>query len=310
VKKKSGLKYKIIKFLNRLPYVKFLKSKISYYESNMQVPPGHFYSSVNSIEWIKENQEKIFKKIPDSIPGIELNESHQQELLKEFIKYYAEFNFSNKPSDKNRYYLDNGFFLYSDAFFLFSMLKYYKPQRIIEIGSGFSSALMLDVNDKILHNSIDFTFIEPFQSRLKKILRTNDKYILIEKPIQEIENEVFHELKKNDILFVDSSHVVKAGSDVQDILFRILPILNKGVLIHFHDILYPFQYSKNMLIDKKIDWNESYFLRAFLMYNNKYSIELFNSYLSFKYSSLFKQYMPFCTEVIGGSLWLRKNEDR
>jgi hypothetical protein len=117
--------------------------------------------------------------------------------------------------------------------------------------------------------------------------------------------EIFKQLDRNDILFIDSTHVSKTGSDVNFILFEILPLLKSGVLIHFHDISYPFEYPKDWVFGGR-NWNENYLLRAFLMYNNDFKIYLFTHFLHLYYREAFEE-MPLSFKNIGGSLWIEKN---
>ncbi len=118
-------------------------------------------------------------------------------------------------------------------------------------GSGYSSCLILDTNELFFDNAISCTFIEPYPGRLLSLLKEEDQkhYQLIQKNLQDIELTSFKELSPNDILFVDSTHVSKTNSDVNYLLFNILPSLNSGVLIHFHDIFYPFEYPKKWVYE-------------------------------------------------------------
>ena len=127
---------------------------------------------------------------------------------------------------------------------------------------------------------------------------------IIEKKVQEVALDFFRELEKGDILFIDSSHVSKCGSDLNYLLFNVLPILNKGVFIHFHDIFFPFEYPKEWVIGGR-NWNENYLIRAFLMNNKNYEICLFSHYLHIHHPDIF-QNMPLAKKDFGGSLWLEK----
>jgi hypothetical protein len=132
------------------------------------------------------------------------------------------------------------------------MMRTFKPKEIIEIGSGHSSAIMLDTNEICFDNKINLTFIEPYpEERLMKILKDSDKisHTIINKKVQSIDLDTFLSLSENDILFVDSTHVSKVGSDVNFILFEVLPALKPGVLIHFHDIFYPFEMPKHWVLE-------------------------------------------------------------
>jgi len=122
--------------------------------------------------------------------------------------------------------------------------------------------------------------------------------------VQSVPLDTFKKLQAGDILFVDSTHVSKTGSDVNHILFEILPVLNPGVIIHFHDIFYPFEYPKEWVL-RGYNWNEDYILRAFLMYNNAYEIKLFPDYLHRHHKEVFAE-LPLTYKNTGGSFWLEK----
>ena len=214
--------------------------------------------------------------------------------------------FTAEKKNGLRYYFENGFFSYTDGILLYSLIRFLKPKKIIEIGSGFSSAVMLDTNELFFNNEIDLTFIEPFPERLYSAIKENDKKCtsIVVSEVQQVPLATFEELNSGDILFIDSSHVVKTGSDVCFILFEILPKIKSGVIIHFHDIFYPFEYLEAWVKEGR-NWNEDYFLKAFLMYNNAFEILLFPDYLHKLYKNTFNN-MPLCYQNTGGSLWLSK----
>src|SRR5690606_22964232 len=114
----------------------------------------------------------------------------------------------------------------------------------------------------------------------------------------------FDRLEADDILFIDSTHVAKTGSDVNYILFEILPRLKSGVLIHFHDVFYPFEYPRDWVFAGR-NWNEDYLLRAFLMYNPAFEIILFSHYLHKHHPDAFAA-IPLCYNNRGGNLWIVK----
>ena len=227
-------------------------------------------------------------------------------MVKSFDLYYNEIPFGDHKKEKLRYYFENGFYSYTDAIFLYSMIRNLKPKRIIEVGSGFSSLVVLDTNELFFNNEINLTFIEPYPDRLNSLLKDKDYNLttIIESEVQKVPISVFEELNAGDILFIDSTHVVKTGSDVNHILFNILPSLKRGVLIHFHDIFYPFEYSKEFVF-ARFNWNEGYFVKAFLMYNSDFEIRLFSDYLHKHHKSIFKG-MPICYKNSGGNLWIEK----
>ena len=283
----------IKKILHYLPYFK-----------NLQVLPGHYYSPVISVDELSQQQDKIWKEPGKALKGIDLNVDAQLKLVEKFLPFYEQIPFKKEQHEAHRYYFKNVMFSYADGIMLYGMMRTFKPKRMIEVGSGFSSALMLDVNNIFFDNKIDLTFIEPYSQRLKSLLRQGEKINLIEKNVQSLDSGLFKDLEENDILFIDSSHVSKTGSDVNFLLFEVLPLLKKGVKVHFHDIFYPFQYPKRWIFEEKRSWNEAYSLRAFLSYNNKFKILLFNTYLEKFYKDWFKENMPMCLLNKGGSIWL------
>ena len=123
--------------------------------------------------------------------------------------------------------------------------------------------------------------------------------------LQEIDIGEFEALDENDILFVDSTHVSKINSDVNRIFFEVLPRIRSGVHIHFHDIIYPFEYPKEWVYDGRA-WNEAYMLRTFLQYNREFRVVLMNTFMERYYESFFREKMPLCLENPGGSIWIRK----
>ena len=152
---------------------------------------------------------------------------------------------------------------YSDAIVLYSMMRHLRPQRIIEVGSGFSSAVMLDTNELFLGHQVACTFIEPHPECLLGLMSGDDRtrVTIIAHRLQDVELGVFTALDANDILFIDSSHVLKVGSDVQRIFSEIVPALRPGVYIHFHDVFFPFEYPRHW-IERGRHWTEAYAARV------------------------------------------------
>jgi hypothetical protein len=124
--------------------------------------------------------------------------------------------------------------------------------------------------------------------------------------VQEVSLSVFEVLRNGDFLFIDSSHVMKTGSDVCQELFEILPRLAPGVFIHFHDMLWPFEYREDWVLRENRSWNELYALRAFLTFNDRFEIVFFNDYFRRFNEPLIQATYPLFLRNSGGSLWLRK----
>ena len=300
------LKKIIIPFLNKLPYIRTLNKLLRQYEEVTAYPPGHYYSPVPDVKELEKEKAILFdKKKPEAI---DLNEKAQIDLFHKFILYYKEFPFSAIATEKYRYVIPEAFFTYTDALILYSIIRHYQPKQIVEIGSGYSSALMLDVNQYYFEGKQRLTFIDPDFTRLQKLMKSGDNQncTLINKRVQETDLKLFSSLSENDLLFIDSSHVSKTGSDLNYLLFTILPLLQKGVIIHFHDIYYPLEYPAKLVLEEHLAWNEAYLLRAFLMYNSDFEIIYFNNYMYEKQTNLLKENMPECMKDEGASLYIRK----
>jgi Methyltransferase domain len=277
--------------------------------------PGHYYSPIPDIEDVRNREDKIWgRENAKEIPGIDLNESAQLQLLDSLVRYYSEQPFTEHKTAGRRYYFGSPYFSFTDGIFYYCMLRHLKPRRVIEIGSGFSSCVLLDTNDLFFDSSIECTFIDPDPERLYGLLGPHDigKVRVIPKRLQEIGLDCFSELSAGDILFIDSSHVSKTGSDVNMIFHDILPFLPQGVHVHFHDVCYPFEYPRAFVYSQWA-WNEVYLLRAFLSYNREFRINLFPSFLERFYSQRLKNEMPLTLKhppnwpTIGGSsLWIER----
>lgn len=274
--------------------------------TGVNFPPGHFYSPIPDLDQIAADADRIFAPPPREIAGVDLREATQLELFEALASYYDELPFPVQETKGFRYYYENPFYSYSDGITLYAMIRHFKPRRIVEIGSGHSSGLMLDCNERFFENAIKLTFVDPYPANLRKILRSSDesRVTVLEQRAQDLSLSLFAPLQANDVLFVDSTHVSKIDSDVNRLLFEILPALNPGVLIHIHDIFYPFEYPRAWIEEGRA-WSELYLLRAFLQYNPAFEILYFNTYLEHFHEALFAEKMPLCLKNKGGSIWLR-----
>ena len=285
---------------------KLVETRLSAGTEKLWVPTGHFYSPIPSLDLIEADSENIFE-IPPAIRGVNLNVNRQLELLEAFRKLYPEQPFTPAKTASRRYFFDNPNYSYGDGIALYCMIRHLRPRRIIEVGSGYSSAAMLDVNELFFNNSIACTFIDPYPQLMRSLLKNGDRerIRIIGQKVQDVDANMFRELDESDILFIDSSHVSKTGSDVNYIVFKILPLLKQGVYIHIHDISYPFEYSTDWIREGR-SWNETYLMRAFLQYNRTFDIEYFSSYLMHFHRDVFEMGLPLCLKNEGGHLWLKK----
>ena len=127
---------------------------------------------------------------------------------------------------------------------------------------------------------------------------------VFEKPVQQVPLSIFDALQAGDILFINSTHVLRTGGDVCFELFEILPRLSRGVLVHFHDMFWPFEYPRSWSVDENRSWNELYAVRAFLSYNDAWGIVLFNDYLAKLERPMIEATYPQFLHNSGGALWL------
>lgn len=281
-----------------------LRADVAHWKTWMS--PGHFYSPIPSLDEVRAREAEIFGPPPSSLPGIDLRADDQVALVRELARFYAEMPFPREQSPETRYWFENWAYSYADAIFLYSMLRHLQPRRVIEVGSGFSSAAMLDTADRWLPDT-SFAFIDPDTATLDALLRPADheRVTVVRARLQDVPLATFATLGASDILFIDSTHVSKTGSDVNRILFDILPGLAAGVHVHFHDVFYPFEYPKEWVYEGRA-WNEDYILRAFLEFNDTFEIVLFGTWLARFHRELLDALMPLTRENPGGSLWLRR----
>ena len=273
-----------------------------------QFPIGHYYSPVVDPATVREYVARSQDTEPGEIEGISLSTDAMGRFWEKILPLVRGTPFEDEKSPDRRFYYLNNSFPYADAIVLRAMLGRYRPKRVIEIGSGFSSACMLDAADEFRLQNFSLTCIEPDPVRLHQIMRPEDSDCveLIQSPVQDVPLDNFSRLEAGDILFIDSTHVLKTGSDVHYELFSILPQLKPGVLIHFHDIQYPFEYPEKWIFETNNSWNEIYALRAFLMYNSNFKILFWCSMLARTNRPLLASTFPLVLRNPGGSIWIEK----
>ncbi|CAN2050562.1 Class I SAM-dependent methyltransferase [Candidatus Magnetomoraceae bacterium gMMP-13] len=260
----------------------------------VHILPVHYYSPVPDIVELEKTQSIWAKK--SQLPGILVDLDEQVNNLKIICMPYQSEYEGNKAY---RFAVDEAFgpgYGYIEAQALHAIIRYYKPKRIIEVGSGVSTWCILNAlkfNKEEGNNDCLITCIEPYPSRkLKSLTEIN----LIEKAVQTVGYEDnFSDLGQNDFLFIDSSHTVKPGSDVNYLILEILPRLNAGVIVHFHDIYLPYDYEREVL-QTFFHWMETSLLRAFLIHNDRTRIIFSQSHLHYDrrdaMSEVFPEYNP------------------
>ncbi len=295
-------------------------------EINNFVPPGHYYSPIpgdedlcsvfGSLEEAASVDSKKLEARNNSAAGLQLNESKQIQLIEEFGAFYKTCpRFPVKKTEEYRFSYDNPYFSYADTTVFCCLVQKFKPRKIIDVGGGVTTTLMMDMNDLFFKNNpMNITLIEPHAENIEHYLKGDQSVERIFKKIQDVDPAVFTSLNAGDILFLDTSHVSKMGSEVNFLVFNVLPLLKPGVIIHIHEIFYPFEYPIEFYNTYKY-WNEIYLWRAFIMHNTEYEIILFNSWFARKHTELLRKNLPdyFLTgrqgvipQCEGSSLWLQK----
>ena len=268
--------------------------------------PGAFHSPYPSAKDVAR-ATNAWESPPAQLPGIALDPQRQLDLLGELAQFGNGDQFPTKPDPEWRFHHRNLSFSGGDAEVLQAMIRYLQPQRIVAIGSGFGAAAVLDTVDRRLSHEVQCTLVDPNARELQKPLRPSDaeRITLMPAHLQEVDETLFDELGPNDILFIDSSHVSKVGSDVNGLLFNVLPRLAPGVYVHFHDVFYPFEYPPAWILYHRRAWTETYLLRAFLQFNDAFEIVLFSDYLATFHQEAAQRSFPSMLTSRPGSLWLR-----
>jgi hypothetical protein len=270
------------------------------------VTPVHFYQPIPDTRSLSE----ALWDQPSKLVGFDMNDSTQLDLLRrQFPKYRDEYEqLPTEPTDKPvGFYLNNGLFGGLDAIVAYCMVRYFQPQLVVEIGSGFSSLLLGEALTK--NNNPNLICIDPSpQDFLRHGFPGLDS--LIEKRVQEIDFDFFSQLKSDDILFIDSSHAVKIGGDVNYLFLEVLPRLKPGVVVHIHDVFLPFDYRRDWVMEHFRFWTEQYLLQAFLTFNSEFEVLMANSYLNYYHEADLKTAFPSLRSLRGGSFWMRRRSGK
>jgi predicted O-methyltransferase YrrM len=239
-----------------------------------------------------------------ALETLDFRREAQLQLLESFGSLKEELDrIPREPTNEFEFFLGNGSFDETDALILYSMIRHFRPRRMIEVGCGNSTLLAAQAGR--MNGGLDLTCIEPFPSPKLEAGIPGVTRFLREK-VQDVPLDVFSELGENDILFIDSSHVSKCGSDVNYLYLRVLPRLAPGVIVHAHDIFLPFEYLKEWVLGLHIFWNEQYLLQAFLTGNRDWEIVMSNCYLGRTARAEMQRVFPTAKWHGGGSFWIRR----
>jgi predicted O-methyltransferase YrrM len=257
--------------------VKFYKLGV---RAGVFVIPVHYYAAEPDIIELAARQEEWAG--PSSLPGLEIDLDQQAATLEcvcgPFTSEYGDAAAAFTEATRSGIGLGYG---YIEAQALHGVVRHFRPRKIVEVGSGVSTVCAARAIERNAAEgySCALTCIEPHPSAqlLGMVARTRGMSIRASR-VQSVGVDAFTELEKNDILFVDSSHVVRVGGDVNYLVLEVLPLLEPGVLVHVHDIFLPYDYQPDVL-DTFFHWNETSLVRAFLAFNDRYRILFCMSHL-------------------------------
>lgn len=281
------------------------KTRLSFFEMaqsmGVHIFPVHYYSPVPNTSKLSKN---LWQHRFDQSPAFRLDVQAQLAFLSRLAKWAPEMLDTPKiQRSLSEYCWENPAFGAGDALVYYSIIREFKPKVVAEVGGGYST--MVATKAALQNGTTRVWCIDPYPPEL---LRRDIPELerLIVQPVQEVPLSEFEGLSANDILFIDSTHIGKIGSDVNHIVLNILPRLRSGVLVHFHDIFLPWDYPEPWVVEKKLFWNEQYLVLAFLLFNDEFEILLANQYLAREYPEQFRRAFPFSPVVGGGSFWLRR----
>lgn len=280
----------------------------------VRFPPGHYYSTLPDTRELgsRRIRARIWTPEPAPTPGIDWRDMQQAELCSNVFAHHDPLSFKAAPGEDSReYFSQNDQFPALDAWVLQAMLRHLEPRRMIEVGSGYSSLVTARVNREFLDERMQFTCIEPYPRDflIDGVPGISDLRV---EQVQDTPLEVFGELDRGDVLFVDTSHTVKTGGDVPWIYNEILPRLRQGVVVHLHDVFLPGDYPMEWVLDGW-GWNELYLIQSFLAFNRAFEIVLGVQWMIQNHWDMLQAAFPEVArpehrERGGGSLWIRRIE--
>lgn len=256
-------------------------------------------------------QKHLLNSLRDdrNLPGIDLNTEEQLNILKHFNYNEELLKFPLDKEENISYYYNNKSYESGDAEYLYNIIRYFKPKQIIEIGSGYSTLM---ARNAIIKNEIEDSnykchhiCIEPYEQPWLENINVE----LVRDKVENIDKSFFQKLDLNDILFIDSSHIIRPQGDVLYEYLELLPSLKSGVLIHVHDIFTPKDYLNDWVYKDHRLWNEQYLLEAFLTYNSNFKIIGALNYLTHNFRDNIVEKCPILEKQIGrepGAFWLIK----
>jgi hypothetical protein len=294
-------------------YNLFIRRTFGFWERmGVHVTPNHFHQPIPDTRELRLRKDSIWKN--SEMVGINMKKETQLRFLREYFPQYRD-EYIHFPKNKNQTssefdFCFGGGIAEVDAEVLYCMVRHFKPSTVIEIGSGSSTLLIAQacqLNKREDKKDSRFITVDPYPPR---VIKRNIPGLtrLIPQKVQEVDIEFFRELKSGDILFIDSSHVCKIGSDVNYLYLEVLPRLNTGVIVHSHDIFLPSEYPEKWVMGEHTFWTEQYLLQAFLTYNSAFEVLWGGAYMHINYPKELESVFPSYDHktTVPGSFWFRR----
>lgn len=252
--------------------------------------PHHYYSEIPNL---RELKKETYWKVPSSMIGVNGTDIAEQIS---FVERICTKNLSERLKKKDIFQYactqnNESGFGHVESDFLYCFIYNLKPKRIIQVGCGVSTAVMLLANKESNFQS-EIICIDPYPTNFLKSKSSKGEIKLIPEKVQKTDLSLLTSLTAGDLFFIDSTHTVKPGSDVNKIIFEVLPRLKKGIQIHLHDIYFPYDYKRDLLSEGLFFSNESTLLHAFLIDNNKFKIDVSLSMLHYSSPDKLKEFLP------------------
>ncbi|MDF2495731.1 class I SAM-dependent methyltransferase [Sphingomonas sp.] len=287
------------KHYNKMSHFRALQDRAGF-----QIRTTHYYQPTYCEQDLPKDTHK-----PRFLPGFDMNEEAQLELLRSFRFAEELRSLPDKKPSEDAFGYDNGMYSYGDAEILYSMIRLKKPSRVIEVGSGQSTLMARAAIAANLRENSDYscahTCIEPYEAPWLE----NTGVIVVRERVEDLDLSFFSALGPNDILFIDSSHVIRPWGDVLREFHQIVPTDKSGVIVHVHDIFTPFDYPDKWLREDRRLWNEQYLLESFLCYNSEFKLICANNWLKQERFDDFNAACPMTAahpQVRPGGFWFQR----
>jgi len=247
--------------------------------ARFDILPHHFYSQIPDVAELRRRHDWREAHSMAGVPGAEVDEQLR------FVRDCCPPARHGETETRGVVYIDacraNGAVGYGavEAEFLYCFIGSRRPRRVIQVGCGVSTAVMLcSARDHEL--PLEIVCVDPFPTSFLRDAAQRDAIVLLEERAQDVAIETLTDLSAGDLLFIDSTHTVKPGSEVNRVILEVLPRLEQGVYVHFHDIWFPYDYASSILHDDLFFWNESVVLHAFMAHNARFTLRLAMSLVS------------------------------